>query len=351
MPDLIQIIHQSLFDPARLPLAMVAVLLVFIGGMLSGPVAGNANPAFWAVMNRLFGKLGQRIDKPSRLKGDLIFRGLVFTILALVIAFLIGRAFAQAGAIYPFWSIVEIGGLCLVLSAGAVFVASGRLYKALNDKKVTEGAYYTIARSTRTDMSRSDDYTIVRVGMGWVFRSFDKAVVAPVVWYLIAGLPGAYLYAGLIAISWRFGVEGHHSGFAAVMLTLERLMGMIPNILSGILLSLAALITPTAGLSRSFLGFFSTKGQARYEEGGFPVSVAAYALNVSLGGPTTNLDGGAIKRSWIGPAKATAQLGAKHLHRALYMSFIAHLLLLASLGGAMVFAGLFSGFLPDFGLF
>ncbi|MCI5060952.1 MAG: cobalamin biosynthesis protein [Alphaproteobacteria bacterium] len=336
--ELVQTFHQFLLDPDRLPLAIVAVVLVLLVGMMSGPVAGNANPAFWALVETLFGKLGMRMNKSGRLKGDLIFRGLVFTIMVAVIAFFAGRAMMIAANIYPVWSIVEILALCLVLSAGTVFVALGRLYKALNDKKVSEGAYYTLARSTRTDMSRSDDYTIVRVGMGLVFKSFDKALVAPVIWYLIAGLPGAYIYAGLAALVWRFGAEGHHSGFGAVMMALERLMGFVPNMLSGIYMAFAALVTPTAGLSRSFLGFFSSKGQAKYEEGGFPMSVAVHALNISIGGPTTDLDGVAIKRGWIGPAGATAQLGAKHLHRALYMGFIAHLLFLASLGGAIIFA-------------
>ena len=81
-------------------------------------------------------------------------------------------------------------------------------------------------------------------------------------------------------------------------------MGFIPNLFSGIFIALAGLLTPTAGMSRAFLGFLSTKGQASYGEGGFPVTTAAYALNVSLGGPTTDLDGKAIKRGWARAGKS-----------------------------------------------
>ena len=76
-------------------------------------------------------------------------------------------------AYYPVWSVIEVLALCLLLSSGSVFAALGRLYRALNDKKVTEGAYFTIARSTRTDLSQNDDFTITprRHGSGaQIFR-------------------------------------------------------------------------------------------------------------------------------------------------------------------------------------
>ncbi len=91
-------------------------------------------------------------------------------------------------------------------------------------------------------------------------------------------------------------------------------------------------------MSRALLGLMTSKGSASYAEGGLPVTAAAYALNVSLGGPTTDLDGYAINRSWAGPVNATAQLNAKHLHRVLYVCFMGHLLFFASLGAVLLFS-------------
>jgi adenosylcobinamide-phosphate synthase len=288
------------------------------------------------------------MDKSGRPKGDLIFRGFMLCAVVLAISYLIGRFLTVLAFYYPVYSIVDILGFSVLLSSGAIWASLGRLYRALNDKKVTEGAYYSIARSTRTNLAKNDDYTITRVGMGLGLKTFDKGVVAPIIWFLIAGLPGAYLYAGLAALSWRFGRDGHSGGFGQASWALERLMGYIPNMLSGILIAFAGLLTPTAGMSRAFLGFFVSDGKATYEEGGFPVTTAAYSLNVALGGPTTDLDGKTIKRGWVGPKKATAQLEAKHLHRVVYICFMAHLLLLLSLCMAMIFAakGASLGFLP-----
>jgi len=338
MNELIRNFHSQLLEPERLPTAMVAVVIVTLVGMVRGALGGMATPFYWHLIDLFFGRFGDRLNKKSRPKGDLIFRGFILCAVVLAISFLIGRFLIILAAYYPTWSLIEIVSLCLLLSSGAVFASLGRLYRALNEKKVEQGAYYTIARSTRSDLSKNDDFTITRVGMGLALKQFDKGIVAPVIWYLLAGLPGAFLFAGLAALSWRFGKDGHSNGFGEAPIALEKLMGFIPNMMSGIFIALAGLLTPTAGMSRAFLGFFGTKGRASYAEGGFPLSTAAFSLNVSLGGPTQDLDGTSVKRGWIGPAKATAQLEAKHLHRVVYISFMAHLLFLASLSGAMLFA-------------
>lgn len=324
--------------PDRLLIAVTAFLLVTLIGMVRGPLGGHATPFFWHILDIVFGRLGARMDKPNRPKGDLIFRGFLFTSFILVLSFAIGHGLSLLSAHYTTWSLIEIGALSILLTSGAVFAGVGRLYRALNDKDVTKGAYYTIARSTRTDFSNSDDFTITRMGMGMTLKLMDKGIVAPIIWYLIAGLTGAYIYAALAMLAWRFSREGHASGFGSACLELEKLMGFVPNILSGVLVAFAGLLTPTAGMTRSFLGLFARSSVARYGEGGLPVTAAAYALKVNLGGPTADIDGRTITRAWAGPRDATAQLEAKHLHRAVYISFMAHLLFLASLLSALFWA-------------
>jgi adenosylcobinamide-phosphate synthase len=226
------------------------------------------------------------------------------------------------------------------MSAGAGWYALIRLYKALNSKGLVKGAFYTLAATTRSNLSAADEFTITRVGIGMGAKLLDKGIVGPVLWYLIGGLPAAYLYATLAALAWRFGKEGFTKGFGSPSLALERLMGFVPNVFSGILLGFGGLLTPTAGMTRSLLSLLpAKKGHATYEEGGSPVTAMGYALKVSLGGATQDQDGSAIQRGWAGPEGATAKLDAKHLHRALYILVMAHLVFLAGLLGAVVLHG------------
>ena len=338
-PALIQGIHDQIFDPARLPVAVGAILIVCVIGVLTGPLFGNANPLFWRTVDFLFGPLGSRLDKTERKAGDLITRGTIIALTGAIMAFLLGQFFQTLSHHYPNWLIVDIVALSLILSAGAGWNALIRLYKAVHGKTI-KGAFYTLATTTRSNLTTADEFTITRVGIGMGAKIFDKGIVGPVLWYLIGGLPAAYLYAGLAALSWRFGKEGFTKGFGATALALEKLMGFIPNVFSGILLSLGGLLTPTAGMTRSFIGLFHfNEGRAHYAEGGAPVTAMAWALKVSLGGATQDIDGSAIKRGWAGPKGATAQLNAKHLHRALYILVMAHLLLVATLLVGIVIDG------------
>ncbi len=338
MLDAVQDLHSHLFNPDRLPLALAALGLVAVAGMITGPLAGNAMPLYWRIIDILFGRLGGRLDRTDRPGQDLMFRGFILTATGLGISYLIGRLAAQFSWYYPAYNALEIVFLALTMSAGAVWFALFRLHTAISSEGAAKGAFFAISRSTRTNLAANDEFTITRVGMGMGARAFDKALVAPILWYLIGGLEAAYIYAGLAALAWRFGRDGFTKGFGAVPLALEKLMGFVPTALAGLLIALAGVFTPTGRTTTAFKALFS-KGKAAYFEGGLPVSVMAYALNVSLGGATQDLDGSAIRRAWAGPAGATAQLGPKHLHRGLYLVIIAHILLVATLLGAIVVSG------------
>ncbi len=339
----LQALHHYLFIPERIPLAMAALLLAALVGVVTGPLWGNASPLFWIVVNKVLGGFGAKLDRVQRKPGDLMIRGFVLTLIGLLIFYAAGRGATVLVQAFPLSGVTEIICLSLVLTAGSAWYALLKLFFALKEKKVGNKAYYAIATSTRTNLAAADNFTITRIGMGWSARIFDKGVVAPIIWFLIGGLPAAYIYAGLAALSWRFGRDGFTKGFGRIPLALEQLMGYGPMLLSGILMAGAGLLTPTGGMTRAFAGLLRKEGAAPYAEGGLPVTAMANSLNVSLGGPVIDLDGSTIKRTWAGPKSATAQLGEGHLGRALYISLMAHLLFLAAMGASLLYAGRFFG--------
>lgn len=339
MADYMTMIHQTLFHPDRIPLAMAAILLAGIAGMVTGPLAGNANPFLWAIVDRTLGTIGGRLDRVQRQAGDLMMRGMMLTGAGLVLFYLLGQGAWQLARTEPMGGATEIVLLALCLSVGSVWFSLLRLFFALKDKKkISKNAYFTISRTTRTDLTSADDFTITRVGMGLAARSFDKGVVAPVIWYLIGGLPVVFIYTGLSAMAWRFGKDGFTKGFGRVPLALEQLMGFIPNIFAGFMMAAAGLLTPTGGMTRAFVALMKPDGRTPYAEGGLPMTAMANALHVGLNGPCTDIDGSALKRAWAGPDKATAMLDSGHLRRGLYISLMAHLLFLAGLGSALLFS-------------
>lgn len=335
--------HSHLIDPDRLPLAALAILFTVVIGMITGPLMGNANPLIWLFFDAILGGFGDRLDRGHRSHKSLIFRGLFLTVCALILAVLWGRFYEAMVLQKPVSGITEIVLLGTLISTGAVWFALLRLYFALEKgktgQKIPEGAYYAISRSTRRNLSISDDFSITRVGMGYAARSFDKGLVAPVFWYLVAGLPGAVIYSALSAIAWRFGRDGFTQGFGSVPLALERLLGFVPSLFAALLITMASMFTPTAKLHKGLASWFGHKNRATYEQGGFPLSALAWSLNVSLGGASQDLAGNAIKGEWVGPEGTTARNDHKHLRRAIYFNVAAHILFVATLMGAYVWSG------------
>jgi len=336
--------HSNFFDPDRIPTVLAAMLLCVVVGMITGPMTGNANAFLWQFIDRMIGKFGDKIDKPSRPQPDLIFRGFLITMLVIVIMGAMGKGFESIAAAKPLYGFTEIILLSLSLSVGTVWFALLKLYFAQEqDKengKVVKGAYLGIARSTRSDLTASDNFGITRMGMNFAARSFDKNMVAPVIWFLIAGFVGSCLYAGLAALSWRFGKDGATKGFGATALALEKLLGFFPAILSGLLITMAGLFTPTAKLHKGITAWLGHKNRASYEQGGFALSAMAWSLNVSLGGPAKDLKGDAIKTPWVGPKGATAKNNHKHLRRAIYINVIAHILFVMTLLSLYTWSGI-----------
>ena len=332
--------HTQLMDTDRIPIILLAFLLCSIVGMITGPLAGNAWPFFWRIPDLIFGRLGARLDRTHRSKADLMARGFFLTVLVIVPAAFIGVAFENISREMPVYGVTRVMLLSLLLSAGTIWFSLLKLYFAMEHNKVGQGAFYAIARTARINLAAGDDYGVTRAAITLSARSFDKGLVAPALWFLIGGFPAACTYATLAALCWRFGKNGLGSGFAAVPLALERLLGMIPSLLSALLITLAATFTPTAKLHKGLAAWFGHKNRSPYEQGGAPVSALAWALNVSVGGAVQDLSGSALKGEWVGPQGATAKLDHKHLRRAIYINVMAHILFVAVLLATYMWGGI-----------
>lgn len=337
--NLITQLQTGFLDIERIPFAALALILTMIIGAITGPFMARSIPLLWVLEDLFFGRIGARLDRTRRTKADLMFRGFLFMVFVLSITLLVVKA-AGALAHMPYigkWY-VEVLALTAFISCGALWNATLSLYKTLERKeKPSKGAYFALSRTTLRDLNSTDDFGLTRLSLSTLVRQFDKGAVSPVLWYLIGGLPLAFITSTIHFLAWRFGKDGFGKGFGAIMLALDKLIGFVPTMLSGVLLNAAAVNTPKAGLTRSLGGWKEQRRTAAYEEGGRPVTILGYALNISIGGPVRDLYGSSLQNSWAGPEKASAKTTHDHLRRGLYMVVIAHIYLLAMLGGAYIY--------------
>jgi len=323
-------------DAGRIPFVVVAMFITALAGMVSGPLAGNANPFIWQICDLLFGPAGDKLDRTNRKPKDLFFRGTFFTVILLVFALVVSKPLAQLTV-----QSTAIEGLIVIscLSTGSIWYMVLKLYFTLQKDGKAQGGYYGLARSTRVDLNSVDDYGITREGLAYSAVSFDKGLVAPSLWYLIGGVPFLIVYSVISFASWRFGKYGFTNGFGKSALALERLMGYVPSLFSGAIYTLASAVAPSANMVQSFKAWWQVKDKVPYEQGGVMLSSLAWSLGVSLGGPVQDISGKTLGKVWVGPENASAKIEAFHLKRGIVINIVAHLIFLLSISSAYVYSG------------
>lgn len=311
------------FDPHRIPLAVTAVVISCVLGIAFRGVIRNANPLLWQILSKLLGAIGDRMDKTHRPRGDLVFRGFLVTIAAIILGTLLAKAALLLINAFPLYGVTEVLALATTLSTGAIWALLLDLFKITSDKKKGAGEwiYYTLAHSSRYNLATADTHTISRAAIGYAAQNFCRALVLPLCFYILFGIQGAILAATIAATAWRFGKAGFSKGTGALSLALEWLVAIIPSIVSGVLLAIAAIFTPKTK-NIPHIAF------PPLAQGGLPLAIMAGSLKISLGGAFQDMSGGAIKGAWVGAKNATAKNEPAHLRRAVYQLFIAHILLI-----------------------
>lgn len=334
--DFLQQFHNMVFDIDRVAPLFFSVLIAIIVGMITGPWRNNANPFWWEFLDIFFGKAGDKLNNHKRKHADLMFRGLLFTVLILVFILFIGKGLQEAIDRYPYINAVIIA---TGLTAGTVWFAVLRLYFAMTQQNSAKGAFLSISRSLRVNLNATDDYGITREGIILCAISFEKGMVAPALWYLIGGLPVMLIYSALSFLSWRYGRWGNGGGFAAVPCMLERLMGYAPSLFAGALFTAASAIAPSVSIVGAFRSWWKVAGKAPYEQYGTILSSVVFPLNVVVGGSVVDMDGHKLVREWIGPKGASAKTEAGHLKRVIVMNVIAHLVFILAFLSVYIYAG------------
>ncbi len=328
--------HQFI-APERFINAAFALLMALIIGFITGPRLNSAVPFFWRLINVSFGQLADRLDNINRKAPDLLFRSFIISLLMILFVGALGIWLEEITPILPQSRLIEIIVISLCISTGAVIHHGMRLYQVIHGAKMSNGTFLCLANTSRIDLSTRDDFTLTRTGAEVFVRLYDKACVAPLIWYVLGGLPLLFIYAALAALSWKNGYDGTYNNVGKMALMLEKLMGFVPNIFAASLLAMTTLIVP---YSKPFSGLksLSTSSKYDYDHGGAPLHTISETLDMTLGGDVSHLNGRKMSRGWSGSKGATAMLKPEHLKRVLYMVFIAQLYMLVALFGGSMWA-------------
>ena len=141
-----------------------------------------------------------------------------------------------------------------------------------------------VAKIVGRDTDALDAAGVARAAIESLAENFSDAVVAPVFWMAIAGLPGAALYK---AINTADSMIGHrtsrHEAFGWAAARLDDLVNLPASRLSALLLVAAAALNKTA--AAAWRTVLRDAPRHRSPNAGYPEAAMAGALGLSLAGP------------------------------------------------------------------
>jgi adenosylcobinamide-phosphate synthase len=184
-----------------------------------------------------------------------------------------------------------------------------------------------VAKIVGRDTDALDAAGVARAAIESLAENFSDAVVAPVLWMAIAGLPGAALYK---AINTADSMIGHrtprYEAFGWAAARLDDLVNLPASRLSALLLVAAAALNKTASTAAAWRAVVRDASRHRSPNAGYPEAAMAGALGLSLAGPRV-YGGVTIDDATMGDGRRDAT--AADIRRALMLYRYADAILLA----------------------
>jgi adenosylcobinamide-phosphate synthase len=189
-----------------------------------------------------------------------------------------------------------------------------------------------VAHIVGRDTAALDAAGVARAAIESLAENFSDAVVAPVFWMVIGGLPGAALYK---AINTADSMIGHrtprHEDFGFAAARLDDLVNVPAARLSALLLVAAAALSRDTSLGAAWRAVRRDAAFHRSPNAGYPESAMAGALDLALAGPRV-YDGHEVEDAFMGDGRRDAD--ARDIRRALALYRSADAILIALLAAA-----------------
>ncbi|MBE0498657.1 MAG: cobalamin biosynthesis protein CobD [Campylobacterales bacterium] len=247
----------------------------------------NLAISFFAyLLDRLFGEfsfvkhpvilIGEAISWfEKHFYADSIFRGVLLTLFILLLSGSASLLAVSLLALLPWY-------LQMALSSflASMFLAHRMLYDAVAEligaKEPREKLKMLVSRDT-SGLSESEVY---KAGIETYAENLSDAVVAPLFYLLLFGLPGIILYKAVNTLDSMVGYRNErYEKFGKVSARLDDAANLIPSRLTAMMIMLL-------GRQRALLSFYTQGREHSSPNAGHPITAMAMAVGVRLGGPT-----------------------------------------------------------------
>lgn len=279
---------------------------------------------------RAIHKVEGKLNREHRSAGTRVYRGIILLLFFLVLTVLpaIGIHMLSrywAGGIY-----IEMLLLAAIIPLWPLLDETRQVSQAIRHKKM-DRARQQAAGLARREHGELDGHSVIRVTIEYLMENMSDKVIAPCIWYLLLGFPGA---VAARIINQLDGAVGHKSrrfiAFGWASARCDDVIQLIPARITGLLLCIAALFTPRGRPLGAVLIVWRDAGKTTSPNSGWPIAAAAGALGLTLAGPRRVAEG-VVRDAWIG--KGTSKPFSGDLVRAQWLYALAILLWVVVLAG------------------
>jgi adenosylcobinamide-phosphate synthase len=285
-------------------LTALAVLIELIAGYPDWLVRSIGHPVTW--MGRLIAGLERRWNRETLRPRVRRMLGTVAVLLLVGIVGMVALIIDRGLLLLPFGLIGAAVVASTLVAQRSLYQHVSRVADALESggiRAAREAVSHIVGRDTET----LDEAGVARAAIESLAENFSDGVVAPVIWMIIAGLPGAAIYK---AINTADSLIGHQSpryqafGWAAARL--DDLINLPASRLSAFLIIAAAAVTKESSAPAAWRAVRRDARHHRSPNAGYPEAAMAGALDLALAGPRT-YDGVLVEDAFMGDGRRAAK--------------------------------------------
>jgi adenosylcobinamide-phosphate synthase len=264
-------------------LALIAMLVELCFGYPDWLLKAAGHPAIW--IGHLIGVLDNSLNREAVGAPERRAAGIAALLILLAIVGAIALVVEYELLRLPFGLLIAGILASTLLAQRSLNQHVADVANAL-DQGGTAAGRIAVSRIVGRDTTELDAGGIARAAIESLAENFSDAIVAPVLWMVIGGLPGAALYK---AINTADSMIGHrtprYEAFGWAAARLDDLVNLPASRLSALFLVAAAGLTANADAAAAWRAVRRDAARHRSPNAGYPESAMAGALGLSLAGP------------------------------------------------------------------
>lgn len=279
------------------------------------------NPSRFLV--NLLRRLEHKLNRKQRGVQARRVRGLVIVLFFMVLAIATGWLLSLLARSFDHGVFLEIFLLVMLLPLRPLYEHHRRVRKLLQRKSL-EKARRAVKPFARRNVSHLDPHAVARATIESLAENFVDALLSPLCWYLIGGLPALFVCRLVTVMDQLYGHRSpRYASFGWGAAWVDQVLHWLPTRLGGVILAIASIFAPSGRPLQALKVMWQSAGKFISPNSGWPIASMAGALNVTLGGPRGQL-AIVVDDPWVG--SGSAKTTVRDMRRAEVTYLIAGLL-------------------------